>query len=192
MLSTTTHLTTDIMAMPLLWAIPLGLYLLSFTVAFAERRATAEFVTRVTPLLLLLTGSLALTSGGTGSVSVAVLSLVTFFAVAVALHSRLYLSRPPAERLTAFYLTTAVGGALGGVFCGLVAPLAFDWVYEHPLLTIAARCCCPGPLSRSFDLGSRISSSPRLLPAVVAGVAATVLALVATSWPRCASVDSPC
>ena len=184
MLSTTTHLTTDIMAMPLLWAIPLGLYLLSFTVAFAERRGTAELVTRVTPLLLLLTGSLALTSGGTGSVSVAVLSLVTFFAVAVALHSRLYLSRPPAERLTAFYLTTAVGGALGGVFCGLVAPLAFDWVYEHPLLTIAAALLLPlVPLSRSFDLGSKISSSPRLLPAVVGGVAATVLALVATSWP---------
>src|SRR3546814_17620238 len=47
MLSTTTHLTTDIVAMPLLWALPLGLYLLSFTVAFAARRGLADFITLV-------------------------------------------------------------------------------------------------------------------------------------------------
>ena len=43
MLSTTTHLTTDIVAIPLLWVLPLGLYLLSFVIAFAARRGTAEF-----------------------------------------------------------------------------------------------------------------------------------------------------
>jgi hypothetical protein len=67
MLSTTTHLSTDIMAMPLLWAIPLGLYLLSFTVAFAERRGLSRVIVRITPVLLLLYGATALISGGTGS-----------------------------------------------------------------------------------------------------------------------------
>ena len=153
MLSTTTHLSTDIMAMPLLWAIPLGLYLLSFTVAFADGRRAARWITRVAPVLLMLFGASALMSGGSANFGAATLSLVTLFAVAVALHSRLYDARPPVEKLTTFYLVTAVGGALGGVFCGLVAPLAFDWVYEHPLLVLAAGALVPlRPVLKRFDL----------------------------------------
>ncbi len=168
MLSTTTHLSTDIMAMPLLWAIPLGLYLLSFTVAFAGRRRAARVITRVAPALLLLFGVSALMSGGTANYAAAALSVVTLFAVAVALHSRLYDSRPPVQRLTTFYLVTAVGGALGGVFCGLVAPLAFDWVYEHPILVLAAGGLIPlRRVSRRFD--------PATLPAPTARLARGVL-----------------
>jgi hypothetical protein len=143
MLSTTTHISTDIMAMPLLWAIPLGLYLLSFTVAFADRRGPARVVTRVAPWLLMAIGSFALLSKGLPGYPVAVVSLVALFAVSVALHSRLYESRPPASQLTRFYLTTSVGGALGGLFCGLVAPVVFDWVYEHPILVVAAAALMP-------------------------------------------------
>ena len=143
MLSTTTHLSTDIMAMPLLWAIPLGLYLLSFTVAFADRRGAATVLTRLAPVLLLALGAIALLSRGLAGYHVAAFSLVTLFAVSVALHSRLYDSRPPVRQLTRFYLTTAVGGALGGLFCGLIAPLAFDWVYEHPILVVAAAALVP-------------------------------------------------
>lgn len=143
MLSTTTHLSTDIMAMPLLWAIPLGLYLLSFTVAFADRRRAATVIGRVAPVLLMVLGAFALLSKGLAGYHVAAFSLVTLFAVSVALHSRLYDSRPPARQLTRFYLTTAVGGALGGLFCGLVAPLVFDWVYEHPILVVAAAALVP-------------------------------------------------
>ena len=103
-------------------------------------------------------GAMALLSTGLTGYSAAALSVLTFFAVAVALHSRLYDSRPPAHLLTRFYVTTAVGGALGGVFCGLVAPLAFDWVYEHPVLVVAAAPCSRYP----WRLGStgRASSWP--------------------------------
>ena len=171
MLSTTTHLSTDIMAMPLLWAIPLGFYLLSFTVAFAERRGPARVVGRVAPALLLLFGTTALMSGGTANYAAAALSVVTLFAVAVALHARLYESRPPAARLTTFYLVTAVGGALGGVFCGLVAPLVFDWVYEHPILVLASGLLMPlRRVSRKFDVAH--------LPARTTRVARPVLLLV--------------
>ena len=151
MLSTTTHLSTDIMAMPLLWAIPLGLYLLSFTVAFADRRGSARAVSRVAPALLMVLGAMALLSTGLSGYPAAALSVLTFFAVAVALHSRLYDSRPPTRLLTRFYVTTAVGGALGGLFCGLVAPLAFDWVYEHPVLVVAAAALLPLPLAARLD-----------------------------------------
>jgi hypothetical protein len=162
MLSTTTHLSTDIMAMPLLWAIPLGLYLLSFTVAFAERRGLSRVIVRITPVLLLLYGATALISGGTGSYGTAAASVATLFAVAVAMHSRLYDSRPPADNLTYFYLVTSIGGALGGIFCGLVAPLAFDWVYEHPILIIAAALLVPlHAVSSRFDLGALGASQSR-------------------------------
>jgi hypothetical protein len=138
MLSTTTHLTTDVFAMPLLWVIPLGLYLLSFVAAFADRRPFANAVARATPVLLLLAGGYAMVSRGTGSLSLALAGVVLLFAVAVTLHSRLYDLRPDPSRLTLFYLVMAAGGALGGLFTALIAPLAFDWVWEHPLLVVAA------------------------------------------------------
>ena len=143
MLSTTTHLTTDVFAMPLLWVIPLGLYLLSFVAAFADRRPFANAVSRVTPVLLLLAGGFALTSRGTGSLSLALAGVVLLFAVAVTLHARLYDLRPPASRLTLFYLVMSAGGALGGLFTALLAPLWFDWVWEHPLLIFAAALLMP-------------------------------------------------
>ena len=60
MLSTTTHLTTDIFAMPLLWVIPLGIYLLSFAIAFADNRELAWVFSLVAPGVVLLCGGLAL------------------------------------------------------------------------------------------------------------------------------------
>ena len=127
MLSTTTHLTTDIMAMPLMWAIPLGLYLLSFSIAFAERRWLADFFTLLAPAMLLLSGGLTMSSQGSGGFMIATTSLVMLFTVSVSLHSRLYNLRPEPDRLTFYYLMMSVGGALGGLFCALIAPLIFDW-----------------------------------------------------------------
>lgn len=145
MLSTTTHLTTDIMAMPLMWAIPLGLYLLSFSIAFADNRKLADFFTLLAPPMVLLAGGLALMSGGGAGVAIAASSLLMLFTVAVSLHARLYRLRPEPDRLTFFYLIMAVGGALGGLFCALIAPLLFDWAYEHPMLVIAAALLLPIP-----------------------------------------------
>ncbi|MCA1661960.1 MAG: hypothetical protein LC648_07300 [Novosphingobium sp.] len=154
MLSTTTHLTTDVFAMPLFWVIPLGLYLLSFVAAFADRRPFAHAVCRITPVLLLLAGGYAMTSRSTGSLSLALAGVVLLFAVAVTLHARLYDLRPPASRLTLFYLVMSAGGALGGLFTALVAPLWFDWVWEHPLLIFAAALLLPQrPLLRWMESG---------------------------------------
>lgn len=145
MLSTTTHLTTDIMAMPLMWAIPLGLYLLSFSIAFSERRGLANFFKLLAPPMLLVAGGIAMFSQGSGGLALAASALVMLLAVATSIHARLYESRPAPDRLTFFYLVMAVGGALGGVLCALVAPLLFDWVYEHPILLLAAAMLVPLP-----------------------------------------------
>ncbi|GFM30428.1 fused MFS/spermidine synthase [Novosphingobium sp. PY1] len=143
MLSTTTHLTTDIFASPLLWVIPLGLYLLSFVVAFADRRALAGVLTFVAPVVLLFAGSYAMLADGSGALLLAGGSCVLLFVVSVALHARLYDLRPDAGHLTGFYLIMSAGGALGGLFTALVAPLVFDWSWEHPLLILGAALLVP-------------------------------------------------
>jgi hypothetical protein len=149
MLSTTTHLTTDIFAMPLLWVIPLGLYLLSFSVAFADRRQTSALVTRIAPLMVLLAGGQAMASGSGGTMAQALASVALLFVIAVTLHARFYDLRPAASQLTLFYLVMSIGGALGGLFTALIAPLVFDWVWEHPLLIGAAALLMP--LTPMFD-----------------------------------------
>lgn len=169
MLSTTTHLTTDIFAMPLLWVIPLGLYLLSFVAAFADRRDFANAITRAAPPIVLLGGGMAMVSRSSGSLTLALVGLVVLFVVAVALHARLYALRPSPGRLTLFYLVTAAGGALGGAFTALAAPLLFDWVWEHPLLVVAAALLLP---QRPFLGWMRLEG---LTPAMIT---ATVAALV--------------
>jgi SAM-dependent methyltransferase len=172
MLSTTTHLTTDIFAIPLLWVIPLGLYLLSFVVAFADRRFAARAITLVAPFVVLLTGGLAMLSHGSGTMGLALASVVLLFVVAVALHSRMYDLRPDPSQLTLFYFVMSAGGALGGAFTALVAPVVFDWVWEHPLLVFAAALLLPLPKQLDW----------RRMPGLDSGMArfaATVLAAVA-------------
>jgi hypothetical protein len=143
MLSTTTHLTTDIFAMPLLWVMPLGVYLLSFSVAFADWRAPARWITALAWLGMLTVGGMAMVSYGWMGLIPLICSVVLLFLVCTALHSRLYDLRPAPEQLTTFYLAMSAGGALGGVFTALIAPLAFDWVWEYPLLILAAALLLP-------------------------------------------------
>ncbi|MDQ4087889.1 MAG: fused MFS/spermidine synthase [Pseudomonadota bacterium] len=143
MLSTTTHLTTDIVAMPLLWALPLGLYLLSFVIAFAERRKPADLVTTIAPLVILIAGGLAFSTGTQNPFFSATLGLLLLFVVAVALHAEMFRLRPAVGHLTRFYLAMSFGGMLGGLFCAIIAPLLFDWAYEHPLLVLAAALLVP-------------------------------------------------
>ena len=149
MLSTTTHLTTDVFAMPLLWVIPLGLYLLSMVFAFSDRRLITRWITAIAPPVMLVAGGMAAVSRHSTTLLQVLVSVVLLFVVCVALHGRLYDSRPDPARLTRFYLVMSAGGALGGVFTALVAPLAFDWAWEHPLLVLAAAALMPLP--RLFD-----------------------------------------
>ena len=151
MLSTTTHLTTDIVAMPLLWVLPLGLYLLSFVIAFSTFTRLTQIITLLAPVVLLAVGGLGLLSSGGGSMMVALASLAMLFTVAVALHGYLYHLRPGARHLTLFYLIMSAGGVIGGLFAALFAPLIFDWVYEHPLLILAAAMLIPLPALLPWD-----------------------------------------
>ncbi|WP_309621561.1 fused MFS/spermidine synthase [Novosphingobium sp.] len=143
MLATTTHLTTDVFAMPLLWVMPLGLYLLSFVIAFADRRGPARLVSALAWLGILTVGPMAAVSYGWMGIVPLICSVVLLFLLCTALHARLYELRPAPELLTAFYLAMSAGGALGGLFTALIAPLTFDWVWEYPLLVLAAAVLLP-------------------------------------------------
>lgn len=184
MLSTTTLLTTDLMAMPLLWVIPLGFYLLSFSVAFSDAGDWARILSRAAPVPLLLVGSLAMISGGQANPAIAIAMVALLFVLSVALHGRLYALRPPASQLTTFYLMVAAGGALGGTFTALVAPVLFDWVYEHAILLLAGALLIPQVallpfLGRFWQTGQR------------AGAVAILLVLVAAilAWRLAAAVE---
>lgn len=142
-LSTTTFLTTDIVAVPLLWVAPLGLYLLSFTIAFAARRGAADAIVRLAPVALLAGAGLTVRVSADQVALAGSVALALLFLLSVALHARMYDTRPAPEYLTGFYLCMAAGGALGGIFAGLVAPLVFDWSYEHPALILLAAMLLP-------------------------------------------------
>ena len=178
MLSTTTLLTTDLMAMPLLWVIPLGLYLLSFSIAFSDVGDWARILSRFAPVTLLLIGGMAMISGGQSNPGLALAMVALLFILAVALHGRLYALRPEPARLTVFYLAVAVGGAIGGAFTALLAPVVFDWVYEHAILLIAAALLLPQvPLIPWLE---RFWRSGRRAEAVAAAM--VVAAAVAAWW----------
>ena len=71
------------------------------------------------------------------------LALLLLFMASVALHTAMYRLRPEPDRLTGFYLAMSVGGVLGGIFSGLIAPLVFDWTWEFPILILAAGALVP-------------------------------------------------
>ena len=142
-MSTTLHLTTDIVAMPLLWVMPLGLYLLSFSLAFAERRDGAAAAGRAVPIVLLICACGAAADSVPFPFLLLAAALAGLFLISVSLHSRLFDSRPESGHLTLFYLVMSIGGALGGLFSALIAPQLFDWTYEHPILLLAAAALLP-------------------------------------------------
>lgn len=138
MLGVTAHITTDIAAIPLLWVVPLAIYLATFVVAFARTTRTPPVaLTRVAiaSAFVIVVGSLA--SGAVPVVPAVAANLLMLALVGYAAHARLAAERPPADHLTAFYLVVATGGALGGLLNGMVAPMLFDRVWEYPLALMA-------------------------------------------------------
>lgn len=135
----TTYLSTDVAAIPLMWVMPLALYLLTFVLVFAER----PLLNRMFMLVLQVPVGLAvlLMIGMTPlKLQLAFLAahLLGFFVIAMVCHRELADSRPKPEYLTEFYLWMSVGGLLGGVFNVVIAPMIYERVLEYPLAVIIA------------------------------------------------------
>ena len=133
LLAITRYLTTDVAAVPLLWIVPLVLYLGSFVHAFARRQLLPHrILTRlVAPALI----ALAVSYPVANTVFVFALAhLVVFTLAALYCHGELARLRPPVSDLTRFYLLVSTGGLVGGLLVALVAPLVFVDVYEYPIV----------------------------------------------------------
>ncbi|MDQ4063035.1 MAG: fused MFS/spermidine synthase [Actinomycetota bacterium] len=148
MLGVTAFATTDITPVPLLWVIPLSLYLFSFVIVSSPGQRVPDVIHKVMVLALPVMMALLVidTLAGLGVPYWARLTvhILGFFVVAMVLHGEVFRDRPPARYLTEFYLWIAVGGVLGGVFNALIAPVAFDTVIEYPLAIVLACMFLPG------------------------------------------------
>jgi predicted O-methyltransferase YrrM len=135
MLSVTTYLSTDIAAIPLLWIVPLAIYLLTFTFVFGRRRLVPHRIwVELLPVALLPLVLVLVVRANEPLALVIPTHLVTFFIAAMVCHGELAQDRPDPRHLTGFYLWLSVGGVVGGAFTGLLAPLVFTNILEYPLV----------------------------------------------------------
>ena len=141
LLGVTTHLTTDLAPIPLLWVVPLALYLLTFVIAFSDNAPARVMILTarlVLPYAVLAIAALALLDIELpGPIGYAV-HCVALMACALVCHARLAQSKPPERQLTSFYLWLSLGGALGGAFNAILAPVMFTSAAEYPIALVAA------------------------------------------------------
>jgi SAM-dependent methyltransferase len=138
MLSVTTHITTNIAPIPLLWVIPLAIYLLTFVLAFSRRTAfLTQFAWQALPFAALIPLATML-SGIVEPPGFMLLHLAAFAVAAMLCHGELAASRPGVDRLTEFYVWLAIGGAIGGLFNVVIAPILFQTLAEYPLGLVLA------------------------------------------------------
>jgi len=135
----TTFIATDLVSAPLLWVMPLAIYLASFIVAFSPRGGRlVRLAVLSAPAMITLMWVPYGAAGGWPILALLVVELVAFGVVATALHGRLAEDRPDPAHLTEFYLILSAGGALASAFVALLAPQIFPNVWEYPLLLVGA------------------------------------------------------
>jgi len=170
LVAVTAHISTDVAAVPLLWVMPLALFLLTFVIAFQTRPIIPhDFFVKIQPAIVaLLVATLVFRELQSIFVAIGV-SLAAFFVTAMVCHGELARRRPAARHLTAFYLWLATGGVIGGIFAGLIAPNVFTWVAEYPVLIVAGLLCRPG-LTFSKNKRSWLANGAVLALVLVAAV----------------------
>ena len=177
LLAVTEHLTQNVAPIPLLWVIPLSLYLLTFVLAFESDKIWGRAV--VLPALPAALGAmtyLAYDNGGTISLRLEMpVFLAGLFVCCMACHGELARRRPAAEHLTAFYFMVALGGAAGGAFVALAAPHLFRSYAELPIALLACALVITAALWNVRFRAVRPAVSRLLLAATVVVFAVSLL-----------------
>lgn len=173
MLAVTTKISTDVGAIPLVWVIPLSLYLLSFVVTFTRRSFLSPGLLRIAYLGAL--GWLGALFTGLAGAHLDFwrmgLLILSFFVVALFAHQKLYAARPSGAHLTLFYLVMSVGGALGGLFNSVLAPVVFKSLAEGGVTTLLATTLVLSAemrLTRPLIRRGLIAGALAALPVVIA------------------------
>ena len=138
LLGVTTHITTDVASVPLLWVIPLALFLLTFVIVFSKRPAIPHKWIVLVHAYLVLLFVIALYVPVLSIGFTLLMHLGMFFVTAMLCHGELATHRPVASHLTEFYLWMSFGGVLGGGFSALLAPLIFNSNMEYPIAIVMA------------------------------------------------------
>lgn len=180
MLAVTAHISTDVAPIPLLWVLPLAVYLASFIAAFARRtRQPPAGMTRAAVVSAVLSGVISLVGPAIPIWAVVAVDLTTVGLVSYAAHARLAATRPDTENLTGFYLVISVGGALGGLVNGVVAPMLFNRVWEYGLSLAAVPLLMSGLLTQRstwftlrYHAVFRIAAGALLIPIAMLAAAA--------------------
>ena len=179
MLGVTTYIATDVASMPLIWIIPLSLYLLTFILAFANKQViNLRLATLIVPAGIVFLGAMTVLRPPTSVWLVIALHLAVFFLVGFICHRRIALDRPSVNKLAEYYLCISIGGVLGGIINALLAPLVFSTPLEYPIVFILA--CMMLPVVRG-RFGSRTwlkVAFPTLMLLFTAGLALVVPRLV--------------
>jgi hypothetical protein len=145
LVAVTAHISTDVAAVPLLWVIPLALYLLTFVIVFASRPLIPHnWVVAVQPIFIIALAAVMIYEPIKTIVYVIAVHIGIFFVLALTCHGELARRRPAPQHLTAFYMWMSAGGMIGGIAAGLIAPYLFNWIAEYPILIALAVLCRPG------------------------------------------------
>jgi hypothetical protein len=194
-LGVTLHITTDVASAPMLWVVPLALYLVTFVLAFMRGGEKLEPATLLVHPLAIALLVMSYYASGNWVASISGI-LGGFFFSALICHLALARTRPTADRLTEFYLFVSLGGVLGGAFAALAAPLIFNNVYEYPL-ALAAACLfrpraesdMPRLSDASFAATLMVAAAALLLlrlapldAAIVTAALGAAAAMVAAGW----------
>lgn len=141
----TAQLSTDFPPIPLLWVIPLGLYLLTFIAAFSTTPERLSRAGRLLPAVIVAAMVIFLMGavGPGGWAAMGLLKLFCFAVIALAFHAEVARRRPGREHLTEYYLWVSAGGILGGLLNSFIAPVAFSDFWEFPLTLLLAAALLP-------------------------------------------------
>jgi SAM-dependent methyltransferase len=160
LLAMTNHLTQDVAAIPFLWIVPLAAYLLSFIACFEAPRLYVRGV--FYPLLCIALAGMGYMLWPVRQpmhvIASVAISAAALFVFSMVCHGELARLKPDPRYLTSYYLMLSAGGALGGLFVGLIAPSLFDADYELPLGLVL----CAALASWMLVSGHRLFFSRRL------------------------------
>lgn len=188
LLGLTNFISTDIASVPLLWIIPLTLYLLSFVIVFSKWNDKIHpLMVKLQPIFLLPFIAYAfINPADLPYWAYLILHLIAFFFAVMVCHGELAKLRPHTRHLTTFYLIMSFAGMLGGMFNTFVAPFVFNAVYEYPIMIVAALLLRPGRMTNlpgadlHFPEGCRagqpgmISALPQIIVPVLLVIAGII------------------
>jgi SAM-dependent methyltransferase len=168
LIAITSHISTDIAAAPFLWVIPLALFLATFIFTFRDGGDRLHaWMLKLQPFIIAAL-AVGLMRGAREFWVVAILlDLAMLFVSAMVCHRTLYARRPDAAHLTAFYMWVSLGGVLGGIACGLIAPHVFPDVWEYPILMVLALAARPGVSALPVRTWVREAGLPLMLALAV-------------------------